>query len=258
MPRSSGRSLSRSLALVLLGLALGQAEQASAAALGISPVKIVLSTSSRSALVTLTNKGDEESRVEVSVSAWSEDATGKAVLEGSDDLAVFPLLVAIPARAERRIRVGLARREAAIVTERSYRLFLQELPASNATAEETGVRMVMRFSLPVYVQPAKPEARLSLGDCVVEGGHVRFRLANTGNAHARIDEAVLTGKDPAGSTVFTRSLDLRVLLAGSRRELDHALLPDECRRSATLQLRMLAQGKTLSAAAELQPSSCGR
>lgn len=257
MRQTSRHAGGLSLALAaLLGLALCPPGHLSAATLGISPARIVLSASSRSALVTLSNQTDEESRVEVSVSAWSEGVDGKAILEPTEDLAVFPLLIAIPPHGEKRIRVGLSRREP-IVTERTYRLFLQELPPSKATAEQVGVRMVMRFSLPVYVQPAKPAGSVTVEGLVGEGGHVRFRLTNAGNAHARMEEATLTGKDSAGNTVFTRTLDVRVLLAGGRREFDLPLSADECRPDTTLELRIRANGKVVSAAASLQAASCG-
>jgi len=246
-----------SLVLVtLFGLALGWAEQSFATTLGISPVKIVLSASSRSALVILSNKTDEEARFEVSVSAWSEDATGKAALDASDDLAVFPPLVTIPAGTERRIRVGLSKREP-IVTERAYRLFLQEMPPSNVVTEQAGVRMLMRFSLPVFVQPAKPAGRVSVEGLAIERGHVRFRLANAGNAHARIENATLAGKDSAGKTVFTKGLDLRVLLAGGGRDIDLVLSEDECRPSTALELRLLADGKAISTVVTVPSACCG-
>lgn len=246
-----------SLVLVaLFGLAFGWAEQSFATTLGISPVKIVLSASSRSTLVILSNRTDEEARLEVSVSAWSEDAAGKAALDPSDDLAVFPPLVTIPAGGEKRIRVGLARHEP-VSTERAYRLFLQEMPPSNVSTQQTGVRMLMRFSLPVFVQPAKPAGRISVEGLAVEAGHARFRLTNAGNAHARIEHATLTGKDSAGKTVFTKGLDLRVLLAGGRRDIDLVLSADECQPSATVEVQMLADGKAISTAAMLQPAHCG-
>jgi fimbrial chaperone protein len=244
------------LLAALLGLALGQAEPSFAATLGISPARIVLSSSSRSALVTLTNQTDEETRVEVSVAAWSDAVDGTPILEPSEDLSVFPLIVAIPPHGEKRIRVGRARREP-VVTERAYRLFLQELPPSKATATQTGVRMVMRFALPVYVQPAKPAPSVSAEGFVVEGGHVRFQLVNAGNAHARMEAATLTGKGPAGDIVFTKNLEVRALLAGGRRDFDVPLSPDECRPSAMLELRMGADGKAISTGANLQAASCG-
>jgi fimbrial chaperone protein len=257
MKLTTSGPLGRSLVFAaLVGLVLGQADQSLAATLGISPVRVVLSASVRSTLVTLSNKTDDESQVEVSVSTWAEDGKGQAVLAPSEDLSVFPLLVTIPPRGEKRVRVGLAKRDV-VVTERTYRLFLQELPPSKAGGEQAGVRMVMRFSLPVYVQPSKPAAIVSAEGLAVEGGHARFRLVNAGNAHAKLTEAVLTGKDPGGAITFAKSLDVRVLLAGGRRELDVPLSLDECLPSATLELRLLADSKALSAGAAVQATTCG-
>jgi fimbrial chaperone protein len=241
----------------LLGLALGQAEPALSATLGVNPVRLVLSASSRSALVTLTNKTDEESRVEVSVSAWSDDVDGKAILEPSDDLAVFPLLVVIPPQGEKRIRVGIAKREP-IAKERAYRLFLQELPPAKMEAEQTVVRMVMRFALPVYIQPAKPAGSVLAEGLVVENGRVRYRLVNVGNAHARIEEAMLTGRDPGGEMVFAKSSDVRVLLAGGRREFDLPLSETECRPGGSVELQVRTDAKVISTVAKVELASCGK
>jgi len=79
-----------------------------AAEVQIVPVILTLTPTARSAVVTIKNDGKAEARFDLQVKAWSQTPLGEMVLAETDDIIVYPLVLAIAAGEERNLRVGIA------------------------------------------------------------------------------------------------------------------------------------------------------
>lgn len=191
----------RSFAIVIaFAAALSAPASAQPAGVQVTPVILVADAESGQSSVRLRNWREREVSFEATAYVWSQ-ADGEDVLEPTQDIALAPSTFVIAAQGEQIVRIAAARGPANDHRERAYRLILRELPA--APDDAPGFRVQLQFSLPVFVQPAFSETRLS-----VERAPEGVRLRNIGNTHVRLMSAV---SEPTGAT-WTRLP--RYLLAG--------------------------------------------
>ena len=221
--------------LILLGLPFGWAEKAFASSFAVNPVSLTLTASKRTKLLTITNTGSDDVRLQLDVSCWKQgkkqDAT---ILEPTEDLVVFPLAAAVRHGQSVKIRLGLADRSA-VTVEKSYRIVVDELPnAVKNDGSEISFRMIL--SIPVFVAPAHPRGAVVIGDERLSGGVFFFSLTNPANAHVRLRTVTARGIGTDGKEVFSKNLSAWYLLAGGVREYEVPLGPSECADSAEILL----------------------
>ncbi|HEY0194900.1 MAG TPA: fimbria/pilus periplasmic chaperone, partial [Kofleriaceae bacterium] len=146
--------MSRSLrsALCLLGVLAGTAVARAEAQFQVDPTMVELAAGAQSGAVIVTNHGSAPLRLETSVFAWAESPDGGMVLTPTSQVVVRPALLEVPPGGSRTLRVGsLASAGAA---EQSFRMFVEELPDRSA-AQATGVRVLTRLGVPVFIAPAQ-------------------------------------------------------------------------------------------------------
>src|SRR5438874_7454258 len=160
--------LLKGLLSVGLGLAIFQAGPARAGQLGVNPVQIKLDADTASEMLSLRNSGSSEVRYEIRAYAWIEPAEGEPQLTPTDDVVVFPPVLAIQGGETRNLRVGAL--VAAGPVERTYRLILEELPAA---VKPDGVQILNRFSIPVFVAAVSPRLAASIDGR--DGARIRLR-----------------------------------------------------------------------------------
>src|SRR5262245_9757019 len=192
----SCRLIRSALAILLLAPSF-----ATASNFTVTPTEIDLSTSTTSALVTLRNGSKVPLRFEITLFSWSEDERGKMTLEPSTDVTFFPKLIELAAGASRNIRVGF-NPGAARDTERSFRLFVEELP-DQSTAASNAVALRTKIGIPVFVRPAKPVRSGVIEAVSVERGKVLTRVRNTGNLHLNVETISVKGTGAANASTFT-------------------------------------------------------
>jgi fimbrial chaperone protein len=201
------------LALFLAAAPLG----AAAASLGISPVRVELSSTVPTAAVTLRNGSDEPTVVQVRAVAWSQQA-GEDVLEPTTEVIVSPPIFTLAGNAAQVVRVGL-RRAPDARRELSYRIFLQEVqgPPKPGTA---ALQMALRIGLPVFVKPLQAaEPELSWRIARESGGALRLTASNTGRMHVQVIGAKLAapGADSDAPPLASHTAS-SYLLPGQSRE----------------------------------------
>jgi len=136
------------------GLALGLASGAAATTYSVSPTRVVLTTAMRSQLVTIKNESDRPLRFQLSMMAWSQDPAGAMQLAPTEDVVYFPSLLTLEKGEERKVRVGTAVPAGSV--ERSYRLFIEELPPAERPDQSGVVRILTRTSIPSSFSPPSP------------------------------------------------------------------------------------------------------
>jgi len=190
---------------------------ARAEGLNVSPVRVRLEPNQRAAAITLTNDQAKSEIVRVEWFAWDQ-VDGKDALTPTDELLVVPPIFNVGANSVKIVRLGLRSIEPA-TRERSYRVFLTEVPPKNPN--QTSIAIAYRFSVPVFLPPtlhAAPKPSWSAER--IDDGHVRLRVQNDGDAHIRVSSAklysdasrtkVLRDQALAGYVLAGRSADFTI------------------------------------------------
>ena len=250
--RRSRQSKLRPLVALLLAVVVVPA--ASAGQFGVSPIRVDLDRNSKSGAITVSNDEDADSlRVQMRLFEWTQDAEGKDVYQESQDLVYFPRLMVLEKGQQKLVRIGL--RTPAITQEKTYRLFVEELPSPPTPGSVTGSRVAIavRFGVPVYLKPAKEEIRAEIVKLDVSKGVLHVGVRNTGNTHFTIKTVTATsGKS------FSREMAGWYLLAGVTR--DHAIeLPQaDCTRLGKLVVTVATDQAELRGAVDVDASMCKR
>lgn len=163
--------------------------RAHAGSFAVNPVRVSLGDEKVAAL-TLRNTGDTDVAIQARLVQW-EQVHGEDHFTETRNVLVTPPIVNLSAGATQTIRVGL-RGARDRDTELSYRLFLQEIP-STASENGTGLKMVTRLSLPVFVAPTSGFAKPALRWVVQEGprGEILLAAYNAGQGHAQLSDPSL-------------------------------------------------------------------
>ena len=199
------------------------AGSASAATFTVEPTQIYLSVRTPSVLLSLRNESNETLQFQLSVFAWTQSPTGQMQLEPTEDVVFFPPLLTLKPKETRRVRVGSATSPQA--REKSYRIFVEELPPSSVTAGS--VRVLTRMGIPIFIRPVKQVAMATLSDLRQQDGSLRFTLTNAGTVHVVPQRITVRGLAES-STVFDQALDGWYVLAGGRREFDVVVPTTAC------------------------------
>ncbi|HPU14962.1 MAG TPA: fimbria/pilus periplasmic chaperone [Polymorphobacter sp.] len=163
---------------------------ANAQSLTVSPVNIEVPSGQSTVAITVTNTGDMATKYQIRPFAWSQDADGNDVLTPTSEVMVSPPLGSIAPAADQTVRLKLRRPPQA--KELSYRIILDQLPGP---AVGGGTRMVLRFSIPIFAQPAAHVEPLVKWHVESRDGQ-RFLVAvNHGSKHAKFWEMAITAPD---------------------------------------------------------------
>lgn len=220
----------------------------------VSPTQVDLSPEKTSALVVLKNVGKKALRFEVTAFVWSEDEGGEMTLTPTSDLTFFPKLVELGPGLSRNVRIGFGAVSIGNV-ERSYRLFVEELPdESNVRASSIAIRT--KIGMPVFVRPLKPARSATIESVTVENGRVRTRVRNTGNLHLNVEGVAMRGLSTAGVQTFSSRADGWYVLPGATRVFEVPLSAAACTGTATIAVEATGHGKSLKSSGVVSASAC--
>lgn len=229
---------------LLAGALLASAGAACASSFGVSPLRIELGGSVRSAVVTVSNDSTEPLFLKVYTVVWDMDEAGKEVYAPTEDLAFYPKALSIPAGEKRVVRVA-SDTGAPKDQEKTYRLFLKEtvneLSPSNAGAQ---VAMLVNFGVGVFIMPPGGAPLLVADVAKVSKGRLTLALKNTGQTHSRIDTINFAGQEPVpfGSSY---------VLAGHSRGADVPVSAADCAHGHKQVLELKTQEQSLAIAVDL-------
>lgn len=178
---------------LMAALAGAAALGAQASSLQISPVTVELPPGQNASALTLRNPGKEPIYGQVRVFRWDQ-ALDDDRLEPSDDLVASPPLIRIEPQGEQLVR--LVRRDGApVAAEHSYRVLVDEVPNLDA-APGNGVNIRLRYSVPVFIEPAgQPGAPRLSWELRHDGAQWQLRVSNAGARRAQLAAVQLTGAD---------------------------------------------------------------
>ncbi len=149
MSRLLPKTWRTTLALATL---LGLSGPTLAASLQVAPTSVELHSNQKGGAVWLSNTDpDAPVRAQVRLFRWTQQ-DGTDTLEPTRDLAISPPLVELAGGARQLVRV-IRTGPPPTGAETSYRIIVDEVP-SGATAEQTGLKFLLRYSIPVFVLPS--------------------------------------------------------------------------------------------------------
>jgi len=230
----------------------GGASPASAATFTVDPTQIFLRNRTGSVLLTLHNQSADSLSFQLSVFAWTQSSTGEMQLQPTQDIVFFPPLLTLKPSETRRVRVGTATTFDA--KEKSYRIFVEELPPTDAPK---GVRVLTKMGIPIFLRPVKEVATASLTDLRQQNGQLKFTLSNEGTVHFVPRNIKVRGL--AGSkTAFERELEGWYLLAGGRRDFETALPKDACAQVTSIIVDVQFESNQVQERLQTPTGACAR
>jgi len=233
----SSRLMAAARALAAIFILLLASLIARAQALSVLPVNVFLQPGQKAAALTVTNRGDTETSIQIRAYAWNQKDNNDQ-LTSSNAVLVSPPLVSIAPGAVQVIRLIL--RSSPQGQEATYRILIDQIPPP---AEPGIVHVVLRLSIPIFAMPTirtDPHVQFHV-EC--NAGQIFLVGINGGLRHEVIRDIVLSTSD--GRKLKEESGASPYILAGAtRRWLITAQgplpLPDE-----TLQLRAHANDGTI-------------
>ena len=225
---------------------------AQATAVAVDPTRLHLSDKAHSQSLSLRNSGTEKARFQVSAFSWAQSLTGEMQLTPTQDILFFPSLLEIAPGETRKIRVTSDVPADAI--EKSYRLFVDELPPPNANTAGS-IRVLTRPGVPVFLQPGTPAARPAL-NLALQRSHLLVSLENHGNSYVMAQSVRVVGKTKTGEVQFERDLQAWYVLAHGRRQYDVALTDADCAALAELYATSKTERGVVRAELTVPAGSC--
>ena len=237
----------RLLAAAAAAVLLGRAAPARGAEVQINPVRIELSSETRSEVVTLRNSGTEPASFEMQIRSWDQSKAGEMQLAATGDVVVFPVILLLAPGEERNLRVGAAVPPGPM--EKAYRLFVQEMPSPARPDKPQQVRVLTRIGVPIFIAPARVVERAVLKDLAVRDGKARFSVVNTGTIHVRTTAVKVALKGAQGAVLGNREAPAWYLLAGGERAYEVELGGESCAAVREVSVAVTLDSKQLLQAA---------
>lgn len=225
---------------------------ANAGNFAVTPLRLDFDRQTKSGAITISNdEATSDLKVQLVLYEWTQDEkTGKDDYRESEDLLYFPRLATIGAGERRVVRVGL-RGAQAVEQEKSYRLFVEELPE---TAPTGGVQLAVaiRFGVPLFVKPVNPEPQGVIEKLSLVKGKLRLVVRNTGNLHFKIATI------QAVSDQFSSELTGWYLLPGAAREYIIDVPADRCAKLGRVTVTVNTDQLQLQDALDTTPAMCSK
>jgi fimbrial chaperone protein len=189
------------------------------------PVKLFFNPGTKSTVLRVTNEGGEKVTVQLDAREWRQDENGEDVYEETRDIVFFPKMADIDKGEERIVRVGY-QGQRVLSREKTYRLFLQELPATRPG--EMALKFALRMGIPIFIKPQKETMEWTIGGVELSEGNLTVRVKNSGNIHFFVSKIMATGLDDSGKTVFSREMKGWYALTGASKLFAMAVSREEC------------------------------
>jgi len=207
--------------------------------LRVTPVKLIFDQQFKNGIITVINEGDEPIQVEIKAVEWTQNAEGKDQYIQTEDIIFFPKVLKLDKGEQRAVRAGI--KSAPISKEKTYRLFIKELPKATPETQGTQIRFAVQFALPIFAKPVKEEIKGEIKSITHETGKLKIDVHNTGNAHFRIESIQVKGLDSKGMESFSKDITGWYLLAGVTRTFETTIAQEVCLDTAKVSVEVKSE-----------------
>lgn len=197
----------------------------------VLPVSIEMGPRQEATTVSVTNRGATPTSFQIRVYKWIQ-SEGKDQLSATDDVAVSPPIATLASMQTQIVRVVL--RERSHNHEDTYRIILDQLPAPT---EAGRVQLVLRLSMPIFVEPIEPAVAHLQYRVEHAAGEYVLIAGNDGGRHEKVRDARLILPD--GSQVNAITDGSPYVLAGAVRRwtISPVMMPLRSGGKASLHLQ---------------------
>ena len=163
-----------------------------AASLQVAPISVAFSSQEKAKEIWLTNTSERPIRAQTRVLIWSQVA-GQDQVNPTRDLVASPSITEIKAGEQQLIRIiRIAPQNTAV--EQTYRLLIDELPSSAQADAQTGLQLLLQYSIPVFIQPTDSIAMRNgltlLNQVNFQYQNQQLIVKNNAKSHIRISELI--------------------------------------------------------------------
>ena len=246
----------------ILALLLLCSTPAAAGEFQVTPMSLDLPAGAKSGAFSVINNGNEKLNCEISIVEWSQDANGEDLYKPTKDLVFFPKLMTVEPHGQHIIRIGVTGQPGA--TEKTYRLFVTEIPASKNPAKvgETNIKasvgIAFRFSMPIFRKPVQENSSSAVEKIELAKGALKVVIKNKGNTHLRIYTINVTGKGANGKTLFSKEIAGWYILHGLSRSHGTEIPPDVCAKLSRVDVAVEGDNVKLGGSLNVLKAMCGR
>ncbi|MBA3451669.1 MAG: molecular chaperone [Deltaproteobacteria bacterium] len=247
--------MSTSICLCALAVVLSGGD-AVAGNFQVQPTRLDLARRGATTELTVSNRGHLAARFEAKIFVWKQDEQGVMQLEPTKEIVVYPTLFTIEPGAKRSVRVAATSGPAA--AERSYRIFVEELPMPRTTASRdavTAVAVRTRIGVPIFVAPSRSELR-GVVEGGVSAGVVRVKLHNQSTVHVKVTGLRIVAKDSDGSVVLDQQQSSWYVLAGGIRRHELTMPALACQRASRLFIEAVTSQGTWKTSIAMPNDGC--
>jgi len=235
--------------LPLSVLTLISSPPASAGNFAISPIRLDFDAATKNSSITITNTDTANLKVQVQLYEWVQDQNGKDSYIPSEDLLYFPRLATIAGGSNQIVRVGL-RVSPNEVTEKSYRLFVEELP-DQKTRTGSQLTVALRFGVPLFIKPDKEEPRGKIESISLDKGQLHVVVSNNGNVHFMITSISVVSAD-----LYSAEMSGWYLLPAAKREYLFKVPPERCAKLKKIDVIVKTDRLMLERSLDTVPPMC--
>lgn len=222
---------------VILPAALGSlaaalfATVAQAQALTVLPVSVTLAPGEQAGKLTVINRSALPSSVQLRVLTWSQPDDAEQ-LAPTDEVLISPPIATLAPGASQVVRLVLRHPNGA--REGAYRILLDQIPPA---ASPGTVRIALRLSIPVFVEPAARAAARVTFHVEIDQGRAYLVAVNDGSRHETIRNISL--RNGVGARIALANNASPYILAGATRRF---LITDKTEMpAADMTLRLTAE-----------------
>jgi len=220
----------------------------------VTPIMLTFDGITKSGVININNDEDNKLQVQMKAFEWTQDEKGQDQYVESNDILFFPKIMGIEKKEQRILRAGITGSGGS--REKTYRLFIQEIPDPGTKSAETQIRVAIRFGVPIFVKPQKEEIRGQIDKVALGEGKLQTVVRNTGNSHFVIQSILIKGTDREGKETFSKELSGWYLLAGSVRSYETPLAQEVCRDTARFHVKVKTTEFTLDDRLDVDKSLC--
>ena len=181
--------------VALFTVLLAQSQSAMGDGFRLSPLKLYFDANSNTASLKIQNDSASKVNLQLEAVTWSQDKDGEDLYSPTREIIFFPKILTIEAHGEQIVRVGYQGAPAQS-KEKSYRLFVQELPVEKPG--EARMAFAVRMSIPVFVRPVENDRAWHMEPVGFADQGLGIRVINTGNRYLMVGAMQAIGRDENG------------------------------------------------------------
>lgn len=227
-----------------------------AANFDIQPIRIVLDEKVKLEKLTIKNVSDTEFPIQIRAYEWSQNEKGEDVYKETKDIIIFPKILTIKKDEEKIIRIGTNIMPGS--RERTYRIYLEEMPSPEREAQGASIRLFMKIGIPVFINPPRVEDKAEIDKISVNNGKVEVTVKNKGNNHFMVTGINVRGENTQGMEPFSRDIGGWYLLSGTSKIYETSIPIDLCSNMTNLNVELKTNKSTIKRSVAMDKSMCGR